>query len=83
MTAPAPFLRTAALITSAALRDDDHSVRHLLHNLTPEEAAAATEGSLLAMAELVRQFVAPEAIQAAIRGAQVLAHETAAQGDQS
>ncbi|MEE1819331.1 hypothetical protein PUR59_30495 [Streptomyces sp. SP18ES09] len=83
MTVPAQFIRSAALITSAALRDDDTTVHLLLHTLPPEEIAATAEGAILAMAELLRDAVTPQAIQNAIREAQSLAHEAAIEGDQS
>jgi hypothetical protein len=70
-------MRKTALVVSAALRDDDVSVRHLLHTLPDRIAAATTEACLLAMAELVRQFVPPHAIQAGIADAQQIAHEAA------
>ncbi|MBT2488795.1 hypothetical protein J7E96_09720 [Streptomyces sp. ISL-96] len=79
----AQFLRTAALVTSAALRDDDQAVHLLLHTLPPEQIAATAEGSILAMAELLRSAVTPAAMQAAIREAQALAHEAAIEGTQS
>lgn len=73
----AQVLRSAALIASAALRDDDTSVRLLLHTLPPEIAAAVTEACVIAMAELVRDHVPLEAIAAGIKDAQQLAHEAA------
>lgn len=74
------YLRTAALITAAALRDDETAVRLLLHSLPPEQAAAACEGSVLAMAGLVREAVTPEAVQNAVRAAQDLAQQAATEG---
>jgi hypothetical protein len=73
----AQVMRSAALVVSAALRDDDVSVRHLLHTLPPPIAAAVTEACVLAMAELVRDHVPPDAIAAGIADAQQIAHEAA------
>ncbi|MGW3727314.1 hypothetical protein [Streptomyces sp. NPDC000851] len=70
-------MRAAALVVSAALRDDDTGVRHQLHSLPRDIAAAVTEASLLAMAELVRDHVPPDAIRAAIRDAQHIAQTEA------
>lgn len=70
-------LEDAALVVSAALRDDDVSVRHLLQTMAPEVAAATAEACVLAMAELVREFVPAHAIAAGITDAQQIAHEAA------
>lgn len=71
------FLRTAALVTAAALRGDDIAVRLLLQTLPADQTAAACEGAVLAMAGLVREVVCPEALARAITEAQQLAHEAA------
>jgi hypothetical protein len=71
------YLRTAALITAAALRGDDVAVRLLLHTLPPERIAATAEGAVLAMAGLVREAITPEAVQNAVREAQQLAQQAA------
>jgi hypothetical protein len=74
------FLRTAALVTAAALRDDTTAVRLLLRTLPPERIAATAEGSVIAMAGLVREVVTPEALARAITEAQQVAHEAATEG---
>ncbi|MEU9557358.1 hypothetical protein [Streptomyces fumanus] len=73
----AQFIRTAALVTAAALRGDDMAVRLLLHTLPPEQMAASCEGAVMAMAGLVREFLDPEALQRGITEAQQLAREAA------
>jgi hypothetical protein len=70
-------MRKAALVASAALRDDDVSVRHVLHTLPPRIAAAVTEACVMALAELVRDHVPPNAIQAGIAEAQQIAQTAA------
>ena len=75
-------LRTAALITAAALRDDTTAVRLLLATLRPEEIAATCEGAVLAMAGLVREAITPEAVQNAVNEAQQLAQQAATEGTQ-
>ncbi|MFE6530034.1 hypothetical protein ACFVMA_13955 [Streptomyces rochei] len=70
-------VRQTALIVSAALRDDDTSVRLILHTLPPHIAAAVTEASVLAMAELLRDHVPADAIADAVRGAQGIAQTEA------
>lgn len=77
MTVEAQYLRTAALVTAAALRGDDTAVRLLLHTLPAEQIAAATEGAVLAMAELVRTAITPDALQRAVAEAQQLAQQAA------
>jgi hypothetical protein len=79
MTDPQIF-RTAALVVSCALRDDDQGARLLLHTMKPEHILATCEASILAMAELVREFVPPHAMQAAINSAQELARTEATEG---
>lgn len=76
------IVRTAALVVSCALRDDDQGARLLLHTMQPEHVMATCEASIFAMAELISQFVPPHAIQAAITSAQELAR-TEAQGEPS
>ncbi|MFF3377180.1 hypothetical protein ACFYXF_30025 [Streptomyces sp. NPDC002680] len=76
MTDPQVY-RTAALVVSCALRDDDTSARLLLHTLPPPLVVATCEASIFAMAELLRDHVPAHAIQAAIHGAQQLAHQAA------
>lgn len=70
------YLRTAALVTAAALRGDDIAVRLLLQTLPPEQIAAAAEGAVLAVAGLVREAITPQAVQRAVAEAQQLAHDT-------
>ncbi|MFJ3290388.1 hypothetical protein ACIPMW_34490 [Streptomyces sp. NPDC086669] len=71
------ILRTAALVVSSALRDDDQAARLLLHTLPPDHIKVTCEAAIFAMAELVREFVPAEAIQAAIRDAQQMAQNEA------
>lgn len=73
---PCEFVRTAALVTAAALRGDDMAVRLLLHTLDPVQRAAVTEGAVLAMAGLVREAITAEAVQRAVADAQQLARDT-------
>lgn len=77
------YLRTASLVTAASLRGDDIAVRLLLQTLPPEQIKAACEGSVLAMAGLLREFLCPEAIALAINEAQQLAHQAATEGAQT
>ncbi|MES9523136.1 hypothetical protein [Streptomyces capoamus] len=83
MSIPSQYVRTAALVTAAALRDDDLAVRLLLNTLPPEEIAATAEGAVLAMAGLVREAITPEAVQRAVAEAQALAHQAATEGNHS
>lgn len=71
--------RTVALIVSAALRDDDTSVRLLLQTCPPDELRPICEAAVLAMAELVSQFVPAEAIRTALDDAQTMARTEATQ----
>jgi hypothetical protein len=71
-----PF-RTIALVVSAALRDDDDSVRYHLASCDPDQLRAICEASVLAMAELVHQFVPAHAIHAALADAQGMARSEA------
>lgn len=73
----AEAFRKAALVVSCALRDDDQGARLLLRTLPPELIAAVCEASILAMAELVREFVPADAVQRAIREAQEMARTEA------
>lgn len=66
-----PFL-SAYGVTVAALRDDDEGIRNLLRDLPADEAAAAAEGALLAMAELVRERTTPEELAVIIGAVQQL-----------
>lgn len=75
------IIRTAALVVSSALRDDDQGARLLLHTLPPDYIKATCEASIFAMAELVREFVPAHAIQAAIESAQQMARDEATQGE--
>lgn len=75
-------VRTAALVVSSALRDDDQAARLLLNTMQPEHVRATCEASIFAMAELVREFVPPAGIQAAITAAQELARTEATEGVQ-
>ena len=77
MTSEAQYLRTAALATAAALRDDETGLRLLLHTLPPERITATCEGAILAMAGLVREAITPKALKRAIAEAQQLAHDAA------
>lgn len=80
MTSEAQYLRTAALATAAALRDDETSLRLLLHTLPPEQIVATCEGAILAMAGLVREAITPQALQRAVAEAQAIAHQAATEG---
>lgn len=73
----AEVFRTAALVVSSALRDDDQAARLLLRTLPPELIAAVCEASILALAELVREFVPADAVQRAIESAQDMARTEA------
>lgn len=77
----AQFLRTAALATAAALRDDSLSLQLLLGTLPREHVTATCEGALLAMAELVRAAITPEAVQQAVHDAQQLAQQAITEGN--
>jgi hypothetical protein len=80
VTAEAQYLRTAALVTAAALRGDDIAVRLLLQTLPADQVAATAEGSVLAMAGLVREAITPHAVQTAVREAQQLAQQAVTEG---
>lgn len=71
--------RTVALVVSAALRDDDTSVRLMLQHCPPDQLRAVCEAAVLAMAELVGQFVPAEAIRTALDDAQNMARTEATQ----
>ncbi|MER5259743.1 hypothetical protein [Streptomyces sp. NPDC002855] len=75
------YLRTATLATAAALRGDETAVRLLLRSLPAEHGTAACEGALLAMAELVREAITPEAVENAVRAAQALAQQAVTEGE--
>lgn len=82
MTTEAQHMRTAALLVAAALRDDETSVRLLLHTLPARQIKATCEGAVLAMAGLLREFLPPDAIARAIASAQDVAHQAATEGVQ-
>lgn len=69
--------RKVALIASAALRDDDDSVRYHLNTCPPDQVRAVCEAAVLALAELVHQFVPAHAIHAALADAQDMARNEA------
>ena len=71
--------RTVAQVVSAALRDDDTSVRLLLASCPPDHVRAICEAAVLAMAEIVGQFVPAEAIRTALGDAQDMARTEATQ----
>lgn len=73
----AQVMRQAALVVSAALRDDDTSVNHLLHNQPPDIAAEVAVASVTALAEILHDHIPAEAIRAGIAEAQQIAHEAA------
>jgi hypothetical protein len=75
VNAEAQMLRTAALVTAAALRGDETAVRLLLHTLPPEQIKATCEGVVLAVAGLVREVLDADAVQTAVREAQQVARE--------
>ncbi|HEY9372188.1 hypothetical protein [Streptomyces sp.] len=77
MSTEIQFVRTAALVTAAALRGDDTAVRLLLHTLPADEVAATCEGAVLAMAGLLAEFLPPDAIARAVTEAQNLAQQAA------
>ena len=77
MSTETQFVRTAALVTAAALRGDDTAVRLLLHTLPADEVAAACEGAVLAMAGLLAEFLPADAIARAVTEAQQLAQQAA------
>lgn len=71
------IMRTAALVVSAALRDDDTSVGLLLRTAPPDQAAEVAVASVTALAEILHDHIPPEAIRAGITEAQRIAHEAA------
>lgn len=75
----ARFLRTASLITAAALRDDTATVRLLLATLPQDQTGPVCEGAVLAMAGLVREVLPPQTLARAITEAQQLAQQAATQ----
>ncbi|MEV5441413.1 hypothetical protein AB0N23_02515 [Streptomyces sp. NPDC052644] len=83
MNAEAQTLRAAALVASAALRDDDQTARNLLRALPPHLIPVAAEAAVFAMAELLRDVLTPEHIQTAVREAQALAQQTATEGNRA
>lgn len=71
------IMRQAALIVSAALRDDDTTVGHLLRNQPPDQLAEIAVASVTALAEILHQHIPAEAIRAGVSEAQRLAHNAA------
>ncbi|MEU6101173.1 hypothetical protein [Streptomyces flaveolus] len=69
--------RSAALVVSAALRDDDVSVGLILRTLPTETAAEVCVASVTALAEILHHHIPADAIRAGITEAQRLAHEAA------
>ena len=57
------LMATGFELTAAALRDQPDKVRHLFGALTAAETAAAAEGSILAMAEMIRAVLDPDVIE--------------------
>lgn len=80
MTEP-EILRTCSLIAASALRGDYTGVELLLNTLHPDHVRVVAIASVAAMADLVNATAGPEAVQAAIRSAQDLAHQAATEGN--
>lgn len=73
-----PIMRTAALVVSAALRDDDASVGHILRTLPPDQLPEIAVASVTALAEILHDHIPAEAIRAGIAEAQQIAQNSAA-----
>jgi hypothetical protein len=76
-------MRTAALVVSAALRDDDTSVGHILRTLPPEQTAEVAVASVTALAEILHDHIPAEAIRAGITEAQRIAQTAATERNHS
>lgn len=74
------IMRSAALVVSAALRDDDTSVGYILRSLPPEQAAEVAVASVTALAEILHTHLPPEAIRAGVTEAQNIAREASTEG---
>jgi len=72
------FLKvTGYEVTAAALRDKPDKIRALFGSLTAAETAAAAEGGLLAMAEIIRATQPTEIVEQMITAAEAGAILTA------
>ncbi|MEH0553423.1 hypothetical protein [Streptomyces sp. B21-101] len=80
MTEP-DLLRTCSLIAASALRGDDKGVELLLNTLHPDHVRVVAIAAVTSMADLVTAVCGAEAVQAAIRPAQDLAHQAATEGN--
>jgi hypothetical protein len=69
--------RTTALVCGAALRGDDTAARLLLQTCPPDLLPAIAEASVICLADLLREFLPPDAINNAIREAQRIAQDEA------
>ncbi|MFH8799685.1 hypothetical protein ACH4F6_08835 [Streptomyces sp. NPDC017936] len=69
--------RTVSLVCAAALRGDDTAMRHLLYTCPPDLLPVIAEASVLALADLLREFLPPDAITRAVREAQNIAQTEA------
>ncbi|MER7174589.1 hypothetical protein [Streptomyces mesophilus] len=73
--------RSAALVVSAALRDDDTSVGLILRTLPPDQVAEVAIASVTALAEILHDHIPPHAIRAGVTEAQRIAQTTATEGN--
>ncbi|MDF2712985.1 MAG: hypothetical protein K0R62_8637 [Nonomuraea muscovyensis] len=73
-------LRTAALLTAAALRDDEESVRMLAARVPPDRLEETVCAAVTSMAALLRLYLSVEMVQHAIVRTQRLAHQAAQEG---
>lgn len=76
-------LRTAALLTAAALRDDEDSVRLLAASVPPDRLEETVCAAVTSMAALLRLYLSTEIVQQAIVRAQRLAQEAITEGNLS
>ncbi|MFF7331527.1 hypothetical protein [Streptomyces sp. NPDC008150] len=74
-------LRTAALVVAAQLRGDDMGVQLLLGTLHADHVRIVAVAAVSAFAELLVEFLPPDAVARAIDEAQQLAQQAATEGN--
>lgn len=76
---PLEYAEVATLAVAAALENDDQAVRHLLLSLPTDQALAAAEAVVLAMAEMLRTTFTAETMARLAAEARRVAREAADQ----
>lgn len=77
---PPELTEASALVIAAALEGDETAVYHVLYGLPPEDTPTVCQAAVVALAQLLGEFLPADAIQTAIREARTVAR-TATEGN--